>query len=193
MQISRRAFSLSIAAATCWGASPRAAMADPFVASHPLYAASVDLLTRGRWDELVSHIAALPPQSAFSLLTDLGDGSPLSGDLRDLARVDGGAGVAGAIHVGWAWRRRGVAETVRDADGFVQNLAVAAEMLTRARRQDPQDGVTLSFLFRVLKGANETDALHALLPAYLAAKRKPVEGLAAYADAVSAKWLGSGA
>src|SRR6185436_6945465 len=33
--------------------------------------------------------------------------------------------------------------------------------------------------------------LHNLLPVYLASRRKPVEGLAGYADAISAKWLGS--
>jgi len=191
MQISRRAFSLSMAAATCCGAPARAADPEPFVSSHPLYTASVDLLARERWSDLVSSVAALPPQSAFTLLTDLGDGSPLVGDLKGLARVNGGAGVAGAIQVGWAWRLRGSTEKVVDENGFARHLVAAGEMLIRAQQHDHNDGVTVGFLFRVLKGAGETEALHALLPAYLSAERRPVEGLAHYADAVSAKWLGS--
>ncbi len=152
---------------------------------------SADLLTQGRWKDLVTSIAALPPQSAFTLLTDLGDGTPLVGDLKGLARADGGAAIAGAIQVGWAWQRRGKGETIQDDQGFGDHLVAAADMLDRALRQDGNDGVSVSFLFRVLKGVGETDALHKLLPAYLSAGRRPVEGLAMYADAISAKWLGS--
>jgi len=191
MQMSRRAFSLSIAAATCCGGLAEADNPAPYVPNHPLYAASLDLLTRERWSDLVSSVAALQPQSALTLLTDLGDGSPIVGTLKGLAQVEGGAGLAGAIQVGWAWRRRGLAEHIRDEDGFAGHLVVAAEMLTRARRQNRNDGVTLTFLFRALKGAGDTDTLHALLPSYLSAERRPVEGLSAYSDAVSAKWLGS--
>ena len=191
MQMSSREFALSVAAATFAGAPAQAADPAPFVPSHPLYKASIDLLARGRWQDLVSSVAALPPQSAFTLLTDLGDGSPPVDDLKGLARVNGGAGVAGAIQVGWAWQKRGRAESIQDEKGFAEHLAAADEMLTRAQRQDRNDGVSVSFRFRVLKGVGETDALHDLLAAYLAAQRKPVEGLAGYADAVSAKWLGS--
>jgi hypothetical protein len=191
MQISRRAFALSMAAATWIGAPARAQGPEPFVPSHPLYGASVDMLKQGRWIDLVSSVAALPPQSALNLLTTLGDGSPVVGDLMDLAGVKSGAAIAGAIHVGWAWQSRGRAQAIQDEEGFVRHLDAASGLLRRAQQQDPDDGVSLSFLFRVLKGNGESDALRAILPAYLAAKRKPVGGLAAYADAVSAKWTGS--
>jgi hypothetical protein len=192
--LNRRTFSLSVAlGAACLSAPSRAQTADatPFVPNHPAYAATLQLLVQARWSDLISSIAALPPQSAYALLTDIGDGSPLADDLNALARARGGAGIAGAILAGWAWRYRGHSEAIANERGFARHLLSSATLLTRVVSQDHDDGLSASFLFRVLKGAGETDALHNLLPVYVASRRKPVEGLAAYADAVSAKWLGS--
>src|SRR5262245_41795370 len=162
-----------------------------FVPNHSLFPASLEAMKQKQWKALVSSISSLPPQSAHVLLDDLGDGTPISDNLKDLSAVKGGKGLTGAIHVGWAWRFRGSNADIKDGDGFEKHLVEAGRLLMEAVEDDPDDGVAASFLFRVLKGAGEVDGLHSLLPVYLAAKRRPVEGLANYTDAVSEKWSGS--
>jgi hypothetical protein len=162
-----------------------------FVPNNPLYAASLEVMQQKRWKDLVSGISELPPQSAYALLRDLGDGAPISDKLEDLSALKGGKGIAGAIHTGWAWRFRGSYVDIKDEGGFVRHLTEAGRLLMGAIEEDRDDGVAASYLFEVLKGSGEAEALHGLMPVYLAAKRKPVEGLSNYTDAVSEKWAGS--
>ncbi len=191
--LDRRKFGLSVVSGALFGAQAiaQSALSTTYVPNHPLYAPSLDAMAQRNWDDLVSIVSALPPQSAYTLLRDIGDGSPVTNNLRALSRVEGGRTVAGAIQVGWAWRYRGSAVEIQDEDQFARHLFSAADLLSRAIQRDPDDGVAAAFLFRALKAFGDADALRDLLPLYLAASRKPVEGLAAYADAVTAKWVGS--
>lgn len=191
--LNRRRFTLMVMSGAMVGAPALAQspQSPAFVPNHSLYPASLDAMTQKQWKTLVSSISDLPPQSAHVLLDDLGYGAPISDSLNDLSAIKGGKGIAGAIHVGWAWRFRGADVEIKDGNGFEQHLIKAGRLLMEAIDEDPDDGVAASFLFKVLKGAGEVDGLHNLLPVYLAAKRRPVEGLANYTDAVSEKWSGS--
>jgi hypothetical protein len=191
--LNRRSFALSVALSGVFGAS---ALAQPkpatsYIPNHPSFAPSLEAMKQGRWKELIENVAKLPPQSAYTLLRDIGDGSPLGDNLNTLGRIKGGAGVAGAILVGWAWRYRGKEVQIDDEEGFAKHLIASSELLMKAIDNDPDDGVAATFLSRVLKATGETQALRDVLPVYLSARRKPVEGLAVYSDAISEKWAGS--
>lgn len=172
-------------------ATPALAQTPAFHPQHDQYAAALDLLANRRWRDLVGLIAGLPAQSAKTLLTDLGDGAPIAEDLNAMARVRGGSGVAGAIRVGWAWRYRGSDVGIVNEDAFGRHLVGAVENLMTAIDDDASDGVSTACLFQALKGAGEKSLLEGYLPIYLAASRKPVQGLSIYADAISSKWVGS--
>ncbi len=191
--LNRRTFAFGLTAAGAGGVGVVAAqtVVEQFHPNHPAYAVALEFLASERWVDLVSQINALPPSTACVLLDDLGDGAPIGDNLNPLKRVRGGRGVAGAILTGWAWRHRGSGETIVDERAFARVLVDAAEALMRAVRDDPNDGISAHYLFRCLKGAGERELLTGLLPTYLSAQRKPIQGLSGYADAISGKWLGS--
>ncbi|MES1202734.1 MAG: hypothetical protein ABUS57_14960 [Pseudomonadota bacterium] len=192
--LTRRGFGLGVAIVGLAGsAAAQTAPPQPFYPNHPQYATAADMLNNNRWADLVATLSALPPASAVVLLEDLGQGSPLRDNLDALARVRGGKTVAGAIQIGWAWRYRGAGTTIVNEDAFGRQLVRAADLLATALSDDANDGVAAMYLMRCLKGGGEKKDLEALLPIYLASRRKPVQGLSQYADAISEKWMGTDA
>lgn len=162
---------------------------------HPQLDHALELLRAQRWLNLSSLVERLPPQSALVLLEDLGDAAPLNIDFGDIASQPMGDTIAAAVQIAWAWRYRGtgVASTVTDTGfaNFDQNLNDAKARLERAVQRDSDNGIARAFGFRVYMGLSDRRGLGEGLQGYLMSARRPVGGLSAYANAVSAKWLGS--
>jgi hypothetical protein len=165
------------------------------VLQHPGYAAATRWMDAGDWTSLASAVAALPPQSAFVLISELGDTRPFGGAFGALLDQPMGCTIAGGVEIGWAWRFRGAgtAETVTEAGArrSYERLRVARDYLDQAARRDKDDGVAHAFAIRAAKGLGDLSALAGARFDLLTAGRRPVAGLAGYIDAISPKWLGS--
>lgn len=187
----------AVAAAMAPGAAAQETLAPTpgAIMQHPLHAAARGFVAARDWPALASAVAALPPQSALLLIDELGDVLPFGIDFGSLLERPMGATIAGGVEAGWAWRfrGRGVASTVsaEAARRFDDRLHIAQGHLERAARADGDDGVAHTLAIRVAKGLGDPRALAAARFAYLTARRRPVSGLSAYADAISAKWMGS--
>ena len=155
----------------------------------------MELLRGARWADLSQLVLALPPQSARALLEDIGELVPLNQDFGVLADQPMGKTVIAIAHVEWAWRFRGhgVASTVTQSgiEGFERHLRAALALLNEAIADDPQDGVAHATRFAVNMGLSDKVALYEGLHPYLLSARRPVSGLATFANAISGKWLGS--
>lgn len=161
---------------------------------HPRMPNALNLLNRAQWNELVSQLAAEPPQSAFVLLRDLGSMGPPSENtqiLEGLASTKGGATIAGAIMLGWAWLSRGVEYRIKDPDEFGRRLDMTASYLDAALVEAPDDGMALTHYIGVAKSSDDRELLGELMRRLQMAPRKPLGWLTAYANALSERWGGS--
>lgn len=194
MDMDRRLFLASAASASLW-MQPGAWAQTASAWRHPDLDRALELLRAQRWLNLCSLVERLPPQRAYVLMSDLADAAPLRTDFGDIATHPLGDAIIAAIETDWAWRFRGtgVASTVTETglNNFLQNLNDAKVHVDRAIQLDPDNGIARSIGFRVNMGLSNRRALAEDLQGYLMSARRPVGGLSAYANAVSAKWLGS--
>jgi hypothetical protein len=161
---------------------------------HPGLSRALELFNQAQWQELIANLANEPPQSALELVTDLGEigpPTPAQPNLDALAGTKGGAGVAGAIMMGWAWKSRGDDFRIKDEEEFGRRLEVAKSYLDAALSEDPGDGIALTSYVKLAKANGDRETLTALLPMFLQAERKPVGGLTAFANAMTKRWGGS--
>lgn len=173
-------------------ASARAKTNDDF--KHPNLSAAADLFARARWQDLADHLNTLPPQSALVLLGDLGESTAsvaAAPDLDAFADAKGGAGLAGAMMIVWAWLSRGTGNRVTNPEEFSRRLLIGKSYLEKAVSDDADDGIALTASIRCAKGFGDRDHLRELLPKLLLARRTPVGGLTEYANALTERWGGS--
>ncbi len=194
--MNRRTFLATATGGVCSWANASAQLApEAGGQQHPSYAAAMSLVRDQQWRQLSSLVVSLPPQSARVLIGELADQAPLGVDFGDLPRYPMGNSIIAGIQVGWGWQSRGhgLGSTVTSTGlaGFVQNLTLARASVALATEADADDGVAHAIGFAIHKGLGDRAALYSGLRGYLMAGRRPVGGLAAFADAVSRKWLGS--
>lgn len=162
---------------------------------HPELDQALALLRAARWRQLSALVSALAPQRAHILLCDLGAEAPLNLHLSAAGSVPMGATIAAAVHVDWAWRYRGtgLGSTVSPEGlrGFVDHLNTAKALVETAIADDSDDGIARAIGFKVHMGLSEREALARGFQGYLLAARRPVAGFAAFANALSRKWLGT--
>jgi hypothetical protein len=179
-------------AALAWSSPAAAQQQGP---RHPSAERAMDLVRRARWADLSQLVCALPPQSARGLLDDIGKLVPIDQDFGALASQPMGNTIIATAHIAWAWsfRGHGVASTVTQSgiEGFERHLRAALNRLNHAITADPEDGVAHANRFTVNMGLSNKVALYEGLHAYLISTRRPVSGLATFANAISRKWLGT--
>jgi hypothetical protein len=182
----------SVSAALAWSSAAVAQQQGP---RHPSAERAMGFVRRARWADLSRLVLALPAQSARGLLDDVGNLVPVDQDFGALASQPMGKTIIAIAHVAWAWRFRGhgVASTLTQSgiEGFERQLRAALTLLNEAIADDPQDGVAHATRFAVNMGLSDKVALYEGLHPYLMSARRPVSGLATFANAISGKWLGT--
>lgn len=162
---------------------------------HPLFGEAMDQFSHRRWRRLAASVRALPPQSAFVLIDEMGDATQIDASLDGLAREPMGATIAGGLLVNWGWRFRGTGygSTVGPSafTAFQGSLQRARDSLSAALASDADDGVAAAFLIRTEKGRQDLAAVDDAFHRLEGASRRPIAGYAGYADAISGKWYGS--
>lgn len=194
MRINRRTAFAGLAASLVTPAALAQTPEGP-VYWHPGLQGMLLKLRASDWEGAAAQFRALPPQSALALIEDLGETTPIGFDFSGLTKQPMGLTLLGGMRVGWAWRVRGhgAGDTVvgKRADGFMEHLQKAEHDLGEAAAADADDGVARACQFRVYKGMNEKNKVLGVLPGFLAAGRRPVQGLANCCNAIAEKWLGS--
>lgn len=195
--LSRRLFAggaIGCLAPNAWAIEPPPPDASRF-SLHPELPGALVLTRQGAWPNLAALIAGLPPDSAATLLAQLGDESPADIDLTGLDNAPMALTTRAALLIGWAWRYRGHGwgSSVGDdaARAFAERLERARTDLRAAIAADGNDGVAYAFLFQALKGLSAVDELMLNWEAFQSVTRKPVRAYSHFADSLSRKWFGS--
>lgn len=165
------------------------------LSDHPDLARALDMATHKRWRELCELVRALPPQSAYVLVRDIGDATEVDLDISGLAQQRMGRTIMGSCCLSWSWRYRGngwsSAVSALAFREFFRRLGAARDHLVAALDADRDDGVAAALLIGAQMGLQDEPAMRNAFERFAAAARRPVGGYSTFAYAISDKWYGT--
>ena len=162
---------------------------------HPDFDHALSLFEAQDWAPLSRHIDKMSPNSAYRLITALGERSAIDSPFKDMPEGPILLTMKGGIVNEYAWRHRGWgdAHAVEDDhwSGYYARLNDSSNALNQALKAEPENGLALTFLIRVANCASDDVALQNATRKFFEIKEKPVQACGIILQSFGAKWGGS--